>query len=297
MQFLGRISMDHRAGIVMVFLFTIAGSIAMVGQTQGRQSSAGPKPTYEEEIAAWHQQRLANLQRPHGWLSLIALDWLKEGENSISGFGTVTLNKGAMSFHAAPDVRTSVRGADFVSGTLNTDADKVELGSKAFVIIRRGERFAARMWDANADALRHFAGIERFPVSTAWKIEAAWVAYEQPKPIKVQSVIPDFIEDYVVPGAAVFTVDGNEYRLEPVGEQGARQLFFIFGDKTNGKETYGAGRFLYTDPPKNGKVILDFNKATNPPCAFSAYATCPLPPATNRLPVHIEAGEKKFGDH
>jgi uncharacterized protein (DUF1684 family) len=283
--------------VVVIVLFSIAGSIALIGQTQGQQSSAGPKLTYDEEVGAWHQQRLAGLQRPHGWLSLVALDWLKEGENSVAGFGTVALNKRTISFKALPGAQTKIRGEAVSSGPLMADVDKVELGSKAFVVIRRGERFAVRMWDANADALRGFGGIERFPVSTAWKIEAAWEAYDKPKPIKVQSVIPYYLEDYIVAGAAVFTVDGKEYRLEPVGEPGARQLFFIFGDKTNGSETYGAGRFLYTEPAKNGKVVLDFNKAINPPCAFSSYATCPLPPASNRLSIRIEAGEKKFGDH
>jgi uncharacterized protein (DUF1684 family) len=178
-----------------------------------------------------------------------------------------------------------------------TDVDKIEVGPRAFVVIRRGERFAVRMWDANAEALKGFTGIERFPLSKEWNIEARWEAYEKPKLIKIQSVIPDYMENYVVPGVAIFVVGGKEYRLEPVGEPGARQLFFIFADKTNGGDTYGAGRFLYTDPPRGGRVVLDFNKATNPPCAFSTFATCPLPPASNRLPVRIEAGEKRFGDH
>jgi hypothetical protein len=153
------------------------------------------------------------------------------------------------------------------------------------------------MWDGNSESLKKFTDIGCFPLSKEWKIEAHWEAYEKPKSIKIQSVIPGYVDDDVVLGVAVFNVGNNEYRLEPVGEPGARQLFFIFADKTNGVDTYGAGRFLYTDPPKEGMVVLDFNKAINPPCAFSSYATCPLPPASNRLAVRIEAGEKKFGDH
>ena len=99
------------------------------------------------------------------------------------------------------------------------------------------------------------------------------------------------------PGMAVFTVDGQEYRLTPVLEEGETRLFFVFADATNRTETYGAGRFLYADPPTNGSVVLDFNRAYNPPCAFSAYATCPLPPKQNRLPLAISAGEKRAGEH
>jgi hypothetical protein len=121
--------------------------------------------------------------------------------------------------------------------------------------------------------------------------------YDPPKRIKVPSVIPDYMQDYDVPGAAVFTIGEVEYRLEPVLEEGESDLFFIFGDRTNGRETYGGGRFLYAKPPKDGKVILDFNRAYNPPCAFSPYATCPLPPASNRLPIRVEAGEKSFDHH
>lgn len=287
-------------GTLRVFVgFFIFGSslVAVNGQTSGRQQAAGPKLSYEEEIAAWHQQRITSLKRPHGWLSLVALDWLEEGDNTVEGFGVVTLNKGSISFRSLPDLQPKLRGKVFTSGPMMTDTDRIEVGPKAFVVIRRGERFAVRMWDGNAEALKKFTGIERFPLSREWKIEARWESYEKPKPIKIQSVIPGYVENYVVPGVAIFLVAGKEYRLEPVGEVGARQLFFIFADATNGTDTYGAGRFLYTDPARDGGVVLDFNKAINPPCAFSPFATCPLPPPSNHLPVRIEAGEKKFGDH
>jgi len=283
--------------VVMLVLLSGISSLALMAQEKGQQQSGGPKLSYEEEIAAWHLQRIASLERPHGWLSLIALDWLEEGGNPVAGFGVVTLNKGMVSFKSLPDIQPTLRGEVFTSGVLMTDVDKIEAGPKAFVIIRRGERYAVRMWDGNAEARKKFTDIDRFPLSKEWKIEARWESYEKPKPIKIQSVIPGYVENYVVPGVAIFTLAGKEYRLEPVGEPGARQLFFIFADKTNGSDTYGAGRFLYTDPAKDGKVVLDFNKAINPPCAFSSYTTCPLPPASNRLPVRIEAGEKKFGDH
>jgi uncharacterized protein (DUF1684 family) len=202
-----------------------------------------------------------------------------------------------LSFKVLPDIQPRLRNAVFASGTLSTNTDTIEVVPRAFIIIRRGGRYAVQMWNSSAETLKKFTGIERFPVSRDWKIEATWEAYERPKPIKVQSVVPGYLEDYVVPGVAIFSVGGKEYRLEPVGEPGARQLFFIFADKTNGGDTYKARRFLFIDPAQNSKVVLDFNKATNPLCAFSSFATCPLPRASNHLAVRIEAGEKKFGDY
>lgn len=259
------------------------------------------KLSYEVEISAWHAKRIEGLQRPQGWLSLIALDWLNEGQNRLESMGTLTLNKGTVTFQVFPGVQAKLSGNAFSSGVLKTEGgkerpDRVEIGSKVFTIIKRGDRFAVRMWDSNSETLKNFKGIECFPVSKQWRIEARWEPYTSPKPIKVASVIPGYLEDYTVPGVAVFSIGAKSYKLEPVGS-GNETLFFIFADETNGKESYGAGRFLYSDPPKDGKVRIDFNKSINPPCAFTPYATCPLPPASNSLPVRIEAGEKSFGDH
>jgi uncharacterized protein len=279
-------------------------SILALAQTQSRPQPASKdtmKLSYEDEVEAWHNERVTSLRRPQGWLALVALDWLKEGENKIDSIGTITLTGGVATFQPLPKVQAKIGDAVFPSGVLRTEGgkerpDRVQIGSKVFTIIKRGERFAVRVWDGNAETLKHFTGIERFPVSRQWNVEARWEAYAKPKTVKIASVIPGYLEDYPVPGAAIFSINGQECRLEPVTE-GGESLFFIFADKTNGKESYGAGRFLYTDPPKDGKVMLDFNRAQNPPCAFTPYATCPLPPASNRLPVRIEAGEKNFGDH
>lgn len=252
--------------------------------------------SFEDELNTWHARRLAGLQRPQGWLSLVALDWLKEGTNTLDSVGTITVENGTITLTMLPTVNATLRGKSFTSGILQPNSDRVDIDSRMFTIIKRGERYAVRMWDSNAETLKHFAGIDRFPASREWRIEARWQPYEKPKPIKVASVIPGFFEDYNVPGIAGFSVDGKEYTLEPV-ESGGNSLFFIFADATNGTETYEAGRFLYTDMPKEGKLIIDFNKATNPPCAFTPYATCPLPPESNRLELRVEAGEKKFGDH
>lgn len=285
-------------------LCTLALILTLQAAAQNQPAAAAQtivKPAYEEEIAAWHTKRLETLQRPQGWLSLVALDWLNEGQNPVKSIGTLTLAKGVVSFHALPGVKARIGENAFSSGVLKTEGgkerpDKVNVGSKSLTIIRRGDRFAVRMWDGDAETLKKFKGIPRFPVSAQWRIEARWEPYSTPKPIKVASVIPGLLEDYTVPGVAVFTINGSVCKLEPVGS-GNETLFFIFADQTNGKETYGAGRFLYADPPQDGVVVLDFNKSINPPCAFTSYATCPLPPASNSLKVRIEAGEKSFGDH
>jgi uncharacterized protein (DUF1684 family) len=260
------------------------------------QQSTSEAEAYNAEIQAWHDKRLANLKQPVGWLSLVALDWLQEGKNPIDSIGTITLEKGILTFEAFPGVRAAVGGNSFPAGILRAGVERVEIGSRVFTIIKRGDRFAVRMWDGESVRLRTFTGIERFAVSKQWKIEARWEPYVPAKPIKVPSVIPGYLEDYKVPGVAVFSIEGKECRLEPV-ESGPTSLFYIFADQTNGQETYGAGRFLYSDPPKDGKVVIDFNKAINPPCAFTDYATCPLPPESNHLSVRVEAGEKKFGEH
>jgi len=257
---------------------------------------------HEREVQAWHDRRIANLKRDHGWLTLIALDWMQEGPNEIPSIGIVTLKGGSITVKLAPGVQADIGGKPFTSGSIRTDADeggpdKIVVGSRAFVVIKRADRHAVRMWDSNHEARKRFRGIERYPVSGTWRIEARWRPYDPPKRINVPSVIPDYVEDYPVPGVAVFSMQGKEYRLEPVLEPGETDLFFIFADKTNGKETYGGGRFLYAKPASNGVVVLDFNKSYNPPCAFTEFATCPLPPASNRLNIRIDAGEKKYSEH
>lgn len=284
--------------LVVLFIVSFEG----FGQATSISAKDTLKNAHEEEINAWHARRITSLTREHSWLSLIARDWLKEGSNEFASVGKVIQTGGSISVELGPDVKATVSGKPFNGGTIKTDVDnggpdKVEMGTRAFVVIKRGERFALRMWDSNAEARKNFKGIERFPVSEKWRIEAKWVPYNPPKKIKVATVVADLFDDYSVPGVTVFQLDGKEYKLEPVLEEGAKDLFFIMADATSGKETYGGGRFLYAAQAKDGKVILDFNKAYDPPCAFTLFATCPLPPASNRLTVRIEAGEKKYGDH
>jgi uncharacterized protein len=269
---------------------------------QAVQANDSIDEAYTHEIDNWHEQRVKNLKTEHGWLSLIARDWLEDGKNEIPTLGSIKNENGKIHVQMLPDLNATIEGKPFTFGIIRTDADslgpdKVVFGSKAFVVIKRGERYAIRMWDSSAETRKKFKGIERYPVSLVWRIEARWEKYAKPKIIKLASVIPNIVNEAVVPGAAIFSIDGKECRLEPVAEEGTDELFFIFADKTNGSETYGGGRFLFSESPKGKKIILDFNKAYNPPCAFTPYATCPLPPAGNRLKVFIKSGERKFGDH
>jgi hypothetical protein len=255
--------------------------------------------SYEDEINAWHARRIANLKRDFGWLTLVALDWLKEGSNTVAGLGIFTVSGNTVVYTPPASVKATVGGNTFTGGELKHGAqqDTVRIGSRAFIIIERDHRYAIRMWDTESENRKNFRGIERFPVSPKWQIEATWEPYIPPKMIKVPTVIDGYEQEYPVPGAAVFNVDGKKYRIEPVLEEPDGDYFFIFGDKTNGKETYSMGRFMYTKPASHGKVVLDFNKSYNPPCAFTPYATCPLPPKQNKLDFRVEAGEKKYGDH
>lgn len=258
--------------------------------------------SYEEEVRAWHERRVKNLLRDYGWLTLVALDWLEEGKKEIQNIGTLTLKNGAVSLDIKPGVKATLNDKPFSGGGFRVESetstpDTVKVGTRAFIVMKRGDRLAVRMWDTEARNRKEFAGIERFPVKREWRIEARWVPYDPPKQMKVATVIPGYEQEYPVPGVAVFAIGGKEYRLEPVLEAPDADYFFIFGDLTNRKETYGAGRYLYATREQDGKVILDFNKSYNPPCAFTEYATCPLPPPQNKLPIRIEAGEKRYGKH
>jgi uncharacterized protein (DUF1684 family) len=253
--------------------------------------------TYSDEIAAWRKQREERLKAPGGWLSVAGLFWLHEGENT---FGRDAANEIVLPDGPAKAGVFELRGGKVTvrmegkTRELWADsADVATVGRLSLLVLKRGEKFAIRLKDPESEARRRFHGIEYYPAKSEYRVTARWVA--EARKIPVLNVI-GITEDMESPGYAVFELAGNLYRLRPVLEEpGAQELFYIFRDQTAGKETYGAGRFLYSAMPKDGRVELDFNKAYNPPCAFTAYATCPLPPAENKLDVRIEAGEKKFG--
>jgi hypothetical protein len=269
----------------------------------------------EAEVRAWHEQRISRLTSDDGWLSLVGLHWLKEGANRFGSAqendlvfpaqappraGTFTLKGGAVSLALEPGVTVLKGEQPFPAGPVKTDAegapDVLRLGSLRFQVIKRGDRFGIRVKDPESEVRRQFHGIPTWPASAAWRLEARFEPAGTARQLAVPNVL-GMVEEMPSPGTAVFTMNGKEYRLDPVIEPGESQLFFIFADETNRTESYGAGRFLYAEPPKDGKVVLDFNRAYNPPCAFTPYATCPLPPPQNRLKLRVEAGEKRYGNH
>lgn len=279
---------------------------------------------YTRQIEQWRADRVARLTAPDGWLSLIGLEWLHEGANRIGSaadndivlsagpahLGTVTLGQdGTARIALDKDAGATVDGKPAAEATLLDDmhADAagptlVRFGSASFYVIDRDGRKALRVKDPEAPTRAHFAGIDHFPIDPSWRIEADWVPFEPGHTLEIGSVIGT-IEAVDVPGKAVFQRDGHTFELMPYQEEPGGELFFVIADRTSGKETYGAARFFYAALPKDGlshpgKVELDFNKAYNPPCAFTPFATCPLAPPENRLDLAVTAGEKRYrGGH
>jgi uncharacterized protein (DUF1684 family) len=265
---------------------------------------------YQSSIERWRQEREARLKADGGWLSVAGLFWLKPGVNSAGSgassaivlprvpahVGDFEFHDGKTTFKADPAVAVSVNGKPATSAALRSDSDpggpdQVTVGRLTMFVIHRGARYAIRLKDLDSEFRASFKGLHWYPVHEDYRVIARWVPYDKPRTIAVPNILGE-TEQEPSPGYAVFTLHGHEYRLDPVLE--GNQLFFIFRDQTSGKETYGSGRFLYTDMAKEGKVVLDFNKAYNPPCAFTPYATCPLPPKQNRLAVRLEAGELNY---
>jgi hypothetical protein len=275
--------------------------------------SAAPAEDIAATTRSWQEGRLRRLQADDGWLTLVGLGWLKEGANVAGSngkadvvfpegaprnVGTFTRSGGAVTFQPAAGVSVTRDGKPFTGGPVQSDQegratpDILQVGRLRFQLIDRGERIGVRIKDPEARARKEFKGIPTYAAAAKWRITARWEPANPPTEIAVPNVLGE-VERSRSPGTAVFSVDGKEYRLTPVLEEGSPDLFFVFGDETNRTDTYGAGRFLYAAPAKDGTVILDFNRAYNPPCAFSAFATCPLPPKQNRLALRVEAGEKR----
>jgi uncharacterized protein (DUF1684 family) len=268
---------------------------------------------YRQQIQQWRDDYNAALKQDDGWLTVAGLFWLKKGDNGFgTGLsnrivlpegsapefaGTFTFQNGKTRLLARPGVALLLNGQPVQTEMpLTPDSrsgkpDHVALGRLSMIVIKRGDRYGIRLWDKASGARREFQASSWFPIQESYSITARFTSYSKPKMIAILNVLGDS-EDTPSPGYATFEIGGKQLRLEPVLED--NQLFFLFKDLTSGKQTYPAGRFVYADLPKNGRVVLDFNKAHNPPCAFTSYATCPLPPRQNYLPVAIEAGELKY---
>lgn len=255
-------------------------------------------PAFADAWSAWHAQRIERLRAPEGWLALVGLHWLSPGENRVPGLpGAFVVEGGKVRLEAGPGDGWTLRGAPVSRAALATDGggapDRLGLGTRTVAIIDRGGKLAARVWDSASPARAAFTGIDAFPPDPRWRIRARWEPYATPRRVEVPSVV-GIPQVETAPGRAVFEVDGRTLSLEPTLQEDG-SLFFVFRDATAPKETYGAGRFLSAPAPRDSEVVLDFNRAVNPPCAFTPYATCPLPLPENVLPVRVEAGEKRWG--
>lgn len=273
-----------------------------------------PDDEHTKEIKEWQKRRVEGLQRKDGWFTLAGLYWFAEGENTFgsdksndiifpegtpafigkavldNGNVTTIINDNVQVFHDSVEVKE-------VSMQNDTQGQPTILthGSFSWYAIKRdGNRYGIRLKDSENQALKDFDGIDTYPIDKKWKIEARYEPYDPPKIIIIPNVTGTSAEDSSK-GALVFNIDDKEYRLDALGS--GDRFFIIFADETNGKETYGAGRFMsVARPDSTGRTYIDFNRAYNPPCAFTKYATCPLPPKDNYLRVAVTAGEKNYGD-
>jgi len=277
---------------------------------------------HKAQIEAWEIRRAEGLREPDSWLSVVGLFWLAPGENTIGSdermnvvlpeggvpafLGTLTLRgQGSFEFTYAPgvgdgpvpdDVEPAPGAAEVVPFRVDTPegGPVFRWGTLSWFVIERYGEFAVRLRDSASEALREFQGLESFPVSTDWRILGHFRRYDPPREISAPNVL-DIPSTSSSPGAVVFEVGGEEYRLDVTGDADASSYFIVFGDDTNGTETYAGGRFLSVQAPTEGDwIVIDFNRAYNPPCVFTAYATCPVPPEQNKLPIRVEAGEKMY---
>ena len=278
-------------------------------------AAAAPDAPYVADVEKWRTEREERLRADGGWLTVSGLFWLKDGPNTFGSAkdndivlpppaperaGVLDFTNGKTTVRVNPGV-TVLSGGKPVTAATEMRADTAEggpdvlvLGPISMQIIERGGRYGVRMKDNNSYRRRTFTGLKWYPVNPSYRVSARFVPHDAPKTIDIANVLGQ-VDKMPSPGYVDLDLDGTKVRLEPVIEEpGAKELFFIFRDKTSGKETYPAGRFLYTDLPKDGTVTIDFNKAYSPPCAFTPYATCPLPPRQNWLQVPIEAGEKRI---
>lgn len=273
---------------------------------------ARAEATYQAAQRAWRAQRLADLTQPDGWTSLIGLHLLDDGVHRVGSgadngirllmgpahLGLFTLRGGKVSFRA--DTELTLDGQPSKGGVLRSDADPAgasmigfDEGRGLVTVIERSERLWLRVKHADADSRRRFTGLTYWPGGRDWQVKARFIAHPKGSTLEIGNILGD-TDKLPNPGAVEFTRNGKTVRIEALDE-GEGTLFLVFADRTSGHGSYGAGRFIDAPmPDAQGHLVIDFNRAYNPPCAFTLFATCPLPPPQNRLDVRIEAGEKAY---
>jgi len=298
---------------VLAGVFACGGSVGIGVGGSGASMGAGKEAdTHRQEIDEWHRGRIERLTSETGWLTLVGLFPLEVGEHTFGGAeendlvfpgnapavaGKLTVSENGVHLEAAEGVVMTHDGTPVTSIDLASDKGgsptEIRMGTYDFYVIDRPGSLYLRVKDSDSAVRRNFKGIDRYPVSAKWKVPAHLEAYNPPRRLEIPNVM-GFNEMVECRGALVFTIDGKECRLEPISEANG-EMFIVFGDATSGHETYGGGRMIYIpSPDQDGNTVIDFNRAYNPPCVFTPYATCPLPHAENVLPIRVEAGEKNW---
>jgi uncharacterized protein len=269
---------------------------------------------YERFILQHRERRATRTAGPGGWLTVVGLSWLEEGESSVGSdpssqvrlpvgktpgrVGTLVVSEHNVRFLATPDA--DVRHFDQpvreieMRDDLSGPPTVLSIGPVSFFVIKRYGRLGVRVKDSETPERKAFRGFDYYPPDPKWRIEARFEPYDPPATYRVPTVL-DIDEDYLGPGALWLELEGSIYRIDPFLEPGEDDLFIVFGDLTNGTETYEGGRYIYAPPAdEQGIVVVDFNTSFNPPCVLTPHATCAIVLPQNRLPIRIEAGEKMY---
>jgi uncharacterized protein len=263
-------------------------------------------------LAKFRADRETTLKADNGWLTVAGLHFLNPGENRVGSdptndivldfpsvpkhVGTITLNGTTVRIRAADGQTLTINDKPMTESELHGDfdmkpRDTISFGPVSFFVHYSGPRLALRVRDQNSALRTNFRGLRWYEPSPAYRTSGRFTPYAQPKTVQIPNILGD-LEPFAAVGMVTFTLDGTEHTME--AWRSGQRLWFVFRDRTSGRETYPSARFLYTDAPVDGKVVMDFNYAQNPPCAFNPHTTCPLPPPQNRLAIAIEAGEKKY---
>ncbi|MGA9967890.1 MAG: DUF1684 domain-containing protein [Terriglobales bacterium] len=295
-----------------IFALAIAMQFAALALADKNPSPPAPDAAYIQSFDKWKAELVDDLKA--NWLSLAGLFWLKPGENSFGSdagnaivfpkgpahAGVFELRATDVTVKFGPDARATIDGKPVTTAKLQPDTSGsptiVELGSLRIKVIVRGQRIGIRLKDLDSEQAKNYHGPIFFPLDLSYRVTATWVPSDGKRTVDVPNVLGDTTPTPVA-GTVVFKINGQEVRLTDLGGNPSKGLSFVFNDLTSRTDTYPGGRFLETEPVVNGTVVIDFNRAYNPPCAVTPYATCPLAPKENRLAVAIPAGEKYDRTH
>ncbi len=305
---------NYLRNLISISLFSVVlGSFVFVLPLVADQPVASVQQgeNHQQSIKAWRASRHDRLTQPDGWLTLVGLEWLKDGENRVGSakdndiqltggpahWGSVFLQNDQLRFVSSDIKNVSINGESLQQAELVADnkgePTLVAGGTLSFYSIFRGS-YGLRIKDSQAKALQNFKGVDNYSIDESWRINGRFIRADDGASIEITNVLGQVSESPVF-GTFEFDMEGKTHSLLGLGDENSEDLWFIFADRTSGHGTYGAGRFLYSDAmPENGRLTVDFNKAYNPPCAFNPYSTCPLPPQRNRMNLLVTAGEKDF---